>query len=249
MDDLDQFQNFHSIPSTNQYCMELLSKSNPKPFTAISADFQTAGVGQIGSGWVSEPGENVLMSIIVYPSFINVLESFKLQFLASLTCVEVLTPYIDENEVSVKWPNDILVNRKKIAGVLIRNIFMGSAIRSSVIGFGLNVNQVDFTTVQNSVTSLKSITGKEYSVPDIRTQLLEKFKKLYGLLERGKSLKDLYMMMLFGYEEPFSFYDMKEQSYKQGEIIDVLGSGHLVVKVAEVTEKYGFKEIQFIMDA
>lgn len=249
MDDLDQFQNFHSIPSTNQYCIELLSKSNPKPFTAISADFQTAGVGQIGSTWVSEPGENVLMSIIVYPCFINVLESFKLQFLASLTCVEVLIPYIDKNEVSVKWPNDVLVDRKKIAGVLIRNIFMGSSIRSSVIGFGLNVNQVDFSGVQNSVTSLKSITGKEYSVSDIRVQLWEKFKTLYGLLEKGKSLKELYMMMLFGYEEAFSFYDMKEQSYKQGVITDVLGSGHLIVSVDGQAEKYDFKEIKFIMDA
>ncbi|MBY5957946.1 biotin--[acetyl-CoA-carboxylase] ligase [Membranicola marinus] len=229
--------------------MELLSKSTPKPFTAISADFQTAGVGQIGSTWVSHPGENVLMSIIVYPDFINVLESFKLQFLASLTCVEVLTPYIDKNELFVKWPNDVLVNRKKIAGVLIRNIFMGSAIRSSVIGFGLNVNQMDFPGVENPVTSLKAVTGQDYDVPALRQQLLDKFRTLYDLLENGKSLKELYMMMLFGYEEPFSFYDLKDQSYKRGVINDVLGSGHLLVKVGGVVEKYDFKEIKFIMDA
>ncbi len=249
MDDLDQFQNFHSIPSTNQYCIELLSKSNPKPFTVISADFQTAGVGQIGSKWVSDSGQNALMSIIIYPTFINVLESFKLQFLASLACVEVLTPFIEGNKVSVKWPNDILVDQKKIAGVLIRNIFMGSSIRSSVIGFGLNVNQMDFAGVEQPVASMKSTTGADYDVPEIRNLLCEKFKTLYGLLENGKSLKELYLMMLYGYEEPFSFYDMKEQSYKQGEITDVLGSGHLMVRVGTVVEKYDFKEIKFIMDA
>src|SRR5690606_26616131 len=117
------------------------------PFTVISADFQTAGIGQIGSKWVSESGQNVLMSIIVYPQFINVSESFKLQFLAAMACVEVLTPLVPHNELSVKWPNDILVDQRKIAGVLIRNIFMGNVIRNSVIGFGLNVNQTDFSEV------------------------------------------------------------------------------------------------------
>lgn len=218
------------------------------PFTVISADFQTEGIGQIGSKWISEPRKNVLMSIIVYPDFINVSDSFKLQFLASLTCIDVLSSFIDGNELSIKWPNDILVDRKKIAGVLIRNIFMGSTIRSSVIGFGLNVNQTLFSTLQTPVTSLRSITGKEHSVPEIRLQIYSKFRKLYDLLEKGKSLKDLYLMMLYGYEEVFSFYDMKEQRYKSGEIIDVMGSGHLVVKVGTTIEKYGFKEIKFMMN-
>lgn len=248
MDELDQFQNFHSIPSTNQYCIELLSKSNPKPFTVISADFQTAGLGQIGSKWISEAGQNVLMSIIVYPDFINVSESFKLQFLASMTCVEVLTHFVEGSDLSVKWPNDILVGRQKIAGILIRNIFMGRSIRSSVIGIGLNVNQTEFPDLGSSATSLKSNTIKEFYVPEIRQQLFEKFRSLYGLLEKGKSLKEVYMMMLYGYGESFSYYDMKEQSYKKGEIVDVLGSGHLMVRVGDSIEKYDFKEIKFLMD-
>lgn len=218
------------------------------PFTAISADFQSAGVGQIGSKWVSEAGKNALMSIIVYPDFINVSESFKLQFLASMTCIEVLTPLVGKNELSVKWPNDILINRQKIAGVLIRNIFMGSVIRSSVIGFGLNVNQTSFSELGTSVTSLKLVTGKEHSVEDVRQRLYEKFRSLYELLEKGKSLKEVYLMMLYGYGEPFSYYDMKEQSYKKGEIVDVLGSGHLMVEVGDSIERYDFKEIKFLMD-
>jgi len=248
LDELDQFQNFDSLPSTNQYCMELLSKSNPIPFTAISADFQTQGVGQFGSTWISDQGQNVMMSIIVYPDFINVSESFKLQFLASLACVEVLTPFIDGNRVSVKWPNDVLVDQKKIAGVLIRNIFMGSVIRSSVIGFGLNVNQTDYPGLNSMVTSMKAITGQEHPVPEIRRLLYEKFISLYKLLEKGSSLKELYMMMLYGYEDPFSFYDMKDQSYKKGIILDVMGSGHLVVDIGGVVEKYDFKEIKFMMN-
>lgn len=228
--------------------MELLSKSNPKPFTAISAEFQTAGVGQIGSTWVSDPGQNVLMSIIIYPEFINVSESFKLQFLASLTCVDVLTPFIDGNRLSVKWPNDVLVDQRKIAGVLIRNIFMGSSIRSSVIGFGLNVNQTTFPDLSRPVTSMKLIAGKDFDVKEIRLTLYQKFKSLYKLLEDGKSLKELYMSMLFGTEETFSFYDMRDQRYKKGDIQDVLGSGHLVVKVGKDIEKYDFKEIKFLMN-
>lgn len=247
MDDLDQFQHFHSITSTNQYAVELLSKSNPKPFTVISADFQTAGMGQIGSKWVSDPGLNVLMSIIVYPDFINVSDSFKLQFLASMACVEVLTPFVPENELSVKWPNDILVDQRKIAGVLIRNIFMGNAIRNSVIGIGLNVNQTDFSDVPAPATSLKLLTGKDFAVAEIREKLLKKFKTLFQLLENGKSLKEVYLMMLYGYGEDFSYFDLTDQSYKRGEIVDVLGNGHLVVQSNEGVERYDFKEIKFLM--
>lgn len=248
MNELDQFQHFHSIPSTNQYAVELLSKSNPKPFTVISADFQSAGVGQIGSKWVSEPGQNVLMSIIVYPDFINVSESFKLQFLASMACVEVLTPLVPEHELSVKWPNDILVDHRKIAGVLIRNIFIGNAIRNSVIGIGLNVNQTQFPNTLTDATSLKSIMGKEFSVPEIRQKLFQKFQALYRLLEQGKSLKEVYLMMLYGYGEEFAYFDLTDQSYKQGEIVDVQGSGHLLVRVSDGVERYDFKEIKFLMD-
>lgn len=218
------------------------------PFTVISADYQTAGMGQIGSKWVSEAGQNILMSIIVYPTFVNVVESFKLQFLASLACVEVLTPLIGQNELSIKWPNDILVNQQKIAGVLIRNIFMGQYIRSSVIGIGLNVNQTDFSQIDTPATSLKALTGQSYAVPELRVQLFEKMYKLYQLLEKGVSLKEIYLMMLYGYGEKISFYDMKEQCYRKGEIVDVLGSGHLMVKAGEYVWRYDFKEIKFLME-
>lgn len=248
MGELDQFQHFHSIPSTNQYSIELLSKSNPKPFTVISADFQTAGIGQIGSKWVSEPGQNVLMSIIVYPHFINVSESFKLQFLAAMACVEVLTPLVPQNELSVKWPNDILVDHRKIGGVLIRNIFMGNVIRNSVIGFGLNVNQTDFSAVPTPATSLKLLTGREFSVKEIRDRLYQKLRSFYQLLENGKSLKEVYLMMLYGFGEEFSYFDLTDQSYKRGEIVDVQGSGHLMVRVHGGIERYDFKEIKFLMD-
>lgn len=197
---------------------------------------------------MSEPGQNVLMSIIVYPDFINVSESFKLQFLAAMACVEVLTPLVPQNELSVKWPNDILVDQRKIAGVLIRNIFMGNVIRNSVIGFGLNVNQTDFSEVPAAATSLKRITGQDFSVEDIRKKLYQKFRSLYQLLENGKSLKEVYLMMLYGYGEEFSYFDLTDQSYKRGEIVDVQGSGHLLVRAGEEVERYDFKEIKFLMD-
>lgn len=241
-----QFKNFDSIPSTNEYCIELLSKSNPKPFTVISADYQTGGVGQIGSKWVSAPSENVLMSIIVYPHHINVSESFKLHFIASLSCVEVLRTFVEESRIHVKWPNDILVDYKKIAGILIRNTFMGSSIRNSVIGIGLNVNQLNFEPLQVPVTSIRDSTDSVQSVPDIRRMLYEKFRKLYDHLEKGTSLKEWYLTMLYGYNELFSFYDMKDRTYKRGEIMNVQGNGELIVQVGKEQEKYDFKEIKFM---
>lgn len=247
MAEFDHFKHFSSIQSTNQYCTELLAKSNPLPFTVISTDFQTEGVGQIGSKWISNPGENTLMSIILYPDFINANESFKLHFLSALSCLEVLKQYISPDRIQIKWPNDILVDHKKIAGLLIKNTFTGKSIRNAVIGIGLNVNQVDFEEYLFPATSLKMITGSDFDPIVLRNELVHFIKKFYGLIEANMSLKELYINSLYGFDESFQYLDLMDQTYKTGKIIDVLRDGRLIVEVAGQAIKYEFKQIKFLV--
>ncbi|WP_236969745.1 biotin--[acetyl-CoA-carboxylase] ligase [Membranihabitans marinus] len=248
MADFDLFKHFTSIQSTNQYCTELIAKSNPLPFTVISTDFQSNGVGQIGSKWISNIGENVLMSIILYPDFINANESFKLHFLTSLSCVEVLRQYIDDDRIQIKWPNDILVDRKKIVGMLIKNTFSGHSIKNAIVGIGLNVNQTDFDQYLFSATSIASIIGRPLEVDTIRLEILENIKKFFELLKSNHSLKELYLHSLYGYDELFNFFDLIDQTYKVGKITDVLRDGRLIVDVAGSEVKYEFKQIKFLIN-
>lgn len=247
MDDFNHFKNFESINSTHHYCAELLAKSNPVPFTAISADYQTAGEGQIGSRWISDSGQNALISIIVYPEFINASSPYKLHIMASLAGAEVLRQYIEDDRIQVKWPNDIMVDRCKITGILIRNTFMGRNIRNSIISFGMNVNQTRFDIQpETCATSIAKLTGKKIEVTEIRYQLWKRLRQFYDMMKNGVSLKEMYLLKLYGYEEVFSFYDLRDHRYKTGKITDVEGSGHLRVETNEGTVLYDFKEIKFL---
>lgn len=249
MVDFSHFKNFESINSTHQYCADLLAKSNPTPFTVISADFQSAGEGQIGSRWLSDSGQNVLMSIIVYPDFINAGSSYKLHIMASLTCVEVLKDYVEESRISIKWPNDILVDGCKITGILIKNTFLGRNIRNSIISFGMNVNQTEFDLPRgNCATSVARISGEKVSVETVRYKLWQRFRRLYEMVEKGISLKEWYMLKLHGYDEDFPYFDQKDHQYKTGQIRDVQGSGRLEVESAGELLTYDFKEIKFLFD-
>lgn len=219
------------------------------PFTVISADFQTEGEGQIGSRWISDSGQNVLMSIIVYPDFINAASSYKLHIMASLACVEVLKDYVEDSRIAIKWPNDILVDHCKITGILIKNTFLGRNIRNSIISYGMNVNQTDFDLPQDQcAASIARITGHPEAVEDIRYQLWKRFRQFYEMSERGTSLKELYMLMLHGYDEDFSYFDLKDNQYKIGKIRDVQGSGRLEVESGGAILLYDFKEIKFLFD-
>ncbi|GAA5221404.1 hypothetical protein GCM10025777_20340 [Membranihabitans marinus] len=188
------------------------------------------------------------MSIILYPDFINANESFKLHFLTSLSCVEVLRQYIDDDRIQIKWPNDILVDRKKIVGMLIKNTFSGHSIKNAIVGIGLNVNQTDFDQYLFSATSIASIIGRPLEVDTIRLEILENIKKFFELLKSNHSLKELYLHSLYGYDELFNFFDLIDQTYKVGKITDVLRDGRLIVDVAGSEVKYEFKQIKFLIN-
>ena len=113
-------RHFPQLGSTNQYAVEIVSKSNPTEGTVISTFHQPAGRGQIGRKWESEPHKNLTLSIIFYPRFLAPTQQFILNQAISLGLVDFITKYIAKG-VKVKWPNDIYVQDRKIAGILLQN--------------------------------------------------------------------------------------------------------------------------------
>ena len=132
-------EKIEDVTSTNDYLSQLCKNNETKEFYTVWAERQTAGRGQRGNSWESEPGKNLTFSIVLYPTVLKARQQFYLSMLVSTAVVYALNNYT--KGFSVKWPNDIYWNDKKIAGILIENELEGNYVMQSIVGIGLNVNQ------------------------------------------------------------------------------------------------------------
>lgn len=171
-----KYHSFKTVPSTNDIARNFLNKNEKNHGCIIRADFQENGRGRQGNGWESEAGKNLLMSLIVEPKEIHPSQQFIInQIVSTVLCTFVqeiihknLSNEISQeqsylNKTKIKWPNDIYVDDKKIAGILIENLLLGNQITTSIIGIGLNVNQENFQFAPNP-TSLKLLTNKNLDI-------------------------------------------------------------------------------------
>jgi BirA family transcriptional regulator, biotin operon repressor / biotin---[acetyl-CoA-carboxylase] ligase len=132
-------EHFDTIESTHTYAISLLSKTSPQAGSCIFADFQTAGRGQIGRYWHSQAHQNLLLSYIIYPTQVKIDDRFYLNRAVALAVTETISVYV--SNVTIKWPNDIYIDHKKVCGILIHNHLRGDKIASNVISIGINVLQ------------------------------------------------------------------------------------------------------------
>lgn len=240
---------FDELPSTNLLAMELLSKSRPTEGTVISTYNQTAGRGQIGRTWESEPGKNLTVSIIFYPNFLPAIQNFQLNKAFALGVRDAVASCIPEASVSVKWPNDIYVNHRKISGILIQNILQSSQIQSTALGIGLNVNQAQFDSAPNA-SSLLLETGDSFDLDYAFQQLCYHLEYRYMQLKAGQYdvLHADYLTHLYRRGEPTPF-QRKDHSVFQGTITGIDPSGRLTIVSDAGEEHFDIKEIQFILPA
>ena len=234
-----QFTRLSSLKSTNIYALELLRQKKGFTGTVIVTDFQTKGKGQQGKIWESEKGKNLQFSIIISPK-LAVEKQFELsQFVA--ICLRQWLDSMSVSVVQIKWPNDILVNGKKIAGVLIENSIQGQEISHSVIGIGLNVNQVGFSIFSRLATSLK----KNVDMDKALTSFLELFKSNYLKYKSGQlDVVKLYLSYLFGLGTPQRYVDDKGEFL--GVILGVRPNGKLQVNKNGKLKSYDIKQLQFL---
>ena len=158
------------VNSTNAYIQSLSRDERLPEGSVVWADFQTAGRGQIGNVWESENGKNLTFSIVFYPSFLLAKHQFLISQIASLSVKETLDEFI--SGITVKWPNDVYWNDKKICGMLIENDLAGQYIYSSVIGIGININQAVFRGDAPNPVSLYQILGREVDIVDFLHRFL-----------------------------------------------------------------------------
>jgi len=147
--------------STNSYASQHIKQQPFEEGLIIITDHQTLGKGQAGNKWESEKGKNLTFSVILTPVFLPVEDQFLISKIASLAVLSVLR-YMQVDNISIKWPNDIYVADRKIAGILIENAVKGNVFETSIIGTGININQTKFSEEIANPTSLKMITNKDF---------------------------------------------------------------------------------------
>jgi BirA family biotin operon repressor/biotin-[acetyl-CoA-carboxylase] ligase len=232
-----------TVGSTNLHAADLLSGKKISEATVITADYQTEGKGQGSNTWESKSSENLLFSIVVFPVKLKVKEQFYLSKITAIAIRESLSEHV--SSVKIKWPNDILVNKTKISGVLIENSLKSEWISSSVIGVGLNVNQTDFTI---PATSIKLETGKEFDCEKLLNSILNAFHFWFEILQSHDFAQiDLeYYKNLYGFQDwlRFSWGGVEFEGFVEG----VEPDGYLVLKARDgKIFKFGFREVEFLL--
>jgi len=164
--------------STNSYAVDILSGERPEEGCVIVTDHQTNGKGTDSNTWESEKDKNLTFSLILYPSF-PADQQFIMNKAISLGIYDFLAAELPGHKVSIKWPNDLYIEDKKICGILIQNSVTGNKLDYTVVGIGLNVNQLSFISNAPNPVSLKMITDLDYNLSDILQKLLHSLFNRY----------------------------------------------------------------------
>ena len=232
-----------STDSTNTLLKQLAAEGNSPEF--IYASFQTAGRGQTGNSWESEEGKNLLCSILLPPRK----NLFELNVAVSVAVLRILG-----EDFTIKWPNDIYWKDKKVAGILIENAIVGSEVKYSIAGIGLNVNQTEWKSDAPNPVSLKQIYGTNFVVDELMDKLYAEVKKVLK-----KDVWEEYKTHLYRRDGIWPFAERvvsllpsrilmeKPENAFMASIEDITPQGEMVLRTDHGVKKYHFKEIQFVL--
>ncbi|WP_395052526.1 biotin--[acetyl-CoA-carboxylase] ligase [Flavobacterium sp.] len=235
-----------AIDSTNDYLKELSRAKIVDNFTIVTTENQTKGKGQMGSVWKSEIGKNLTMSILIKDVLLNVNQIFDLNIAISLSVIEVLQEY-SIPKLTIKWPNDIMSENKKIGGILIENSFKTDNKIESVVGIGLNVNQNHFLDLPKA-SSLTLISSLEYDLVELISKIFLQIKFNCKNLIANKIdlLWEKYHQNLFKKGVPMPFEAENETKF-MGIMLGVTKEGKLEILLEDDSLKtFGIKEIAIL---
>lgn len=225
------------VGSTNNYAAEMLRQVGTPEGLLITANYQSAGRGQRSNVWQSEAGKNILCTYILKPTWLAIERQFSLNKAVALAVQRTIQTFCAHDLVSIKWPNDILVNDSKVAGILIENTLSGGQIVSSLTGIGMNVNQLHMSVEGRNVCSIADVLKIAVSLEAVQDELSSQLEANYLRLRIGKdSLIDAaFSSVLYKRDEECAFETAEglrrffvRGVTSQGQIIveDSLGNQH-----------------------
>lgn len=231
------------VDSTNNYA-SLLSVNTPEG-SIVWALEQTQGRGQGKNRWESEPGKNLTFSIVLYPTFLDASDQFYISKIISLALADFISRFAEN--VCIKWPNDIYINEKKIAGILIENSIERHYIKQSIVGIGINLNQKKFTGNAPNPLSLWQHTGREYNLRETLLELWDLIDNRYSLLieKNNKIIDNDYLRSLYRFNKIADYRANGKQF--SGKIVSIEKEGGIVIRDEKNTiRKFMYKEVEFL---
>lgn len=235
-----------AIDFTNSYLKQLAKESVLEDETVVLTNRQISGRGQMGNGWVSREGQSLTFSMFKAFGNLKIEQQFMISMAVSLAIIEGLKS-LNIPKLAIKWPNDILSANGKIGGILIENVLEGSSVKYSIIGIGLNVNEIDFPNLPTA-GSLKLETGKTFQLEEVLDTILKSISKNL----KNLSTKDFFEMKK-NYEnnlfrkEMVSVFENPAGSQFNGIIKGVSDSGELLVETENNSlQKFQLKEVRLI---
>ncbi len=234
-----------AIDSTNEFLKGLSSNQFLENFTVVTAENQTKGKGQMGAVWNSEPGKNLMMSVLVANFVTDVNLLFDLNIVVSLSVIKALESF-NIPDLSIKWPNDIMSYNKKIGGILIENSIKSDGNITSIVGLGLNINQINFENLPKA-SSLAVICNASFDKEEILLKIIE---NLENNTQNWNQISELfwskYTNKLFKNGIPMPFSDENQQNFMgiiQG--VSPLGKLQILLEDDSISE-FEIKEIQML---
>lgn len=196
--------------------------------TAIVTEFQSLGKGRGENHWHSEASKNLLLSLYTETK-LKVERHFLLTIITSLSVFETLQRY--SITPTIKWPNDIYVGTHKIAGILIENGILLDTISHSIIGIGLNVNQIKFPKFLPNPVSMKNLTENDFNLKELMAVLLECFESKLSQCWRTKDIEELYHTYTshLYQQKKWCLYRYNSETFT-GNIRGVLPSGEIIIE-------------------
>lgn len=231
--------------STNDYLLSL----NTERDLCVVTDYQSAGKGMGENVWESERGMNLLFSLLVHPSWLDIQKQYLMSMVQAVSLWEALSDYVENPTLlTIKWPNDIYYKDCKLSGTRIDLNLQGMKIQDMVIGTGVNVNQLHFTGTAPNPVSLSQISGLTYSLSQILSSIIDAFERNYALLYVGEE-QDIIKKY---HDHLYRKTGMHRYRDKDGEflaeIVNVASNGILTLKRAEGSfSQYEFKELSIVL--
>jgi len=230
---------FDSITSTNEYGKSLSSEQNSEGYLII-ANHQTAGYGRFKRNWVSEADKNLLFSFILKPKILHNEKIHLLTFFIANRIAKV----VEQNfnlKVEIKWPNDLLIDRKKFCGILLESIISKKNI-SIVSGIGINVNQTSFSELDKNITSLKTELNVEINRVELLCKMLNRLDSDYlPFLENPEMEIELFKErdILIGKE----ITALVDKNTYTGRVVDIDKNGYFIFSAGASEMKLNSGEV------
>lgn len=234
----------NNVASTNTYMAQLLA-NNLIEGTAVIAENQENGKGQANNQWESEAGKNLLLSVLFYPHFLPAIEGHKLNIAIAVAVANTIALHLPLHNVKIKWPNDIYIQSKKIAGILIENTIVGTHLSTTIVGVGINVNQISFAT--QKACSMSFFHGQIMDKTLIFNTLMFQLEQQYLKLQQNsiKNIINEYNDKLY-LKNQLRDYKLPNGEIVTGTITGINHLGQLSLRIEDKIKYYNHKEIIYL---